>query len=277
MGRALMWGVMLSGAFAAQALAAPSVEIRDAAARVVIIPEARGDVAASLMKANPKLPIWIGRTGDKVVIHGDLGHRMAGCGSFLGRPGVWAWGKGRIAYADLPQIVIRTPVTVDVTASQAVFGAVQRAGAVDLANHGCGDWTLADASGPVRINLTGSGDTRAASAGSAEVNIAGSGDVHFQAIRGGLNAAITGSGDVTAASIGGPFNGRVAGSGDIRVAGGQTPTMNVAVAGSGDVRFGGVAGSLNASVAGSGDVSVARVTGPVAKQVRGSGDVIIGR
>ena len=61
---------------AGAAAAAPSAEIRDAAARVTVIPEARADVAVILVKANPKLPIWITKVGDKILIHGDVGHMV---------------------------------------------------------------------------------------------------------------------------------------------------------------------------------------------------------
>ncbi len=262
---------------AGAAAAAPSAEIREAAVRVTVIPEARSDVAVFLVKANPRLPIWITRVGDKVLVRGNIGHFGISCGGWGGRPSVGIWMRGRFAYDDLPQVVIRTPTDVHVTAGDAVFGTIGHARGVDFGNRGCGDWKIADVDGPMRIGLVGSGDVHAASAGSAEVNIAGSGDATAQALRGGLRASISGSGNLQAAAVNGPMTVHVAGSGDVKVAAGRVTTMNVSVAGSGDVRFGGVSGTLEANVAGSGDVSVAQVNGSVVKHVAGSGEVRVGR
>jgi hypothetical protein len=262
---------------AGAAAAAPSAEVREAAARVTVIPEARADVAVILVKANPRLPIWISKVGDKVVIRGNVGHMITRCGGgWGGKPSVGVFMRGRFAYADLPQVVIRTPLDVHVTSGDAVFGTIAHARSVEFASHGCGDWTVGDVDGPMRLDLVGSGDVHAGSAGTAAVDIAGSGDVSAQSVRNGLNANIAGSGDLTAVSVNGPMSVHVSGSGDVKVRSGQVTRMSVSVGGSGDVRFGGVAGALEANVAGSGDVSVAHVTGPVVKHVAGSGDVDVG-
>ena len=69
--------------------ASPSVQIRDAAARVTVIPEARADVSVVVIKTNPKLPIWISKVGEKVAIHGDVGHMVTSCNSgWTGKPSV---------------------------------------------------------------------------------------------------------------------------------------------------------------------------------------------
>jgi hypothetical protein len=253
------------------------VEIDHAVARVTVIPEARSDVAISVVRANSRFPLKVSRVGDVVHVDGGLGWRSIDCRSSFGRPHVKVWGLGDVAYADLPQVVIRTPRAARIGAGGAVFGAVGPGDSVDLANGGCGDWTVADQAGALRARLSGSGDIRAGAAGSADVQLSGSADVVMGAVRGGLSATIAGSGNVTAARVDGPLRGRIGGSGDLRVRDGRVTDMDVAVAGSGDVRFGGVARSLQVKIAGSGDVSVARVTGAVSKQVVGSGDVNIGR
>ncbi len=269
---AAMAGVALAG----QAAAAPSVDIRRAVARVTIIPENRPDVAITVVRANPRLPLRISRVGDQLVVEGDVGMRVGGCGSWLGRPRVKVWGVGDVGWGDMPQLVIRTPMEVRASASGAVFGVVGRAASVDLGNAGCGDWTVADVTGPLRVRISGSGDTRAGAAGSGDLRISGSGDISARRLANGLSTATSGSGDIQAGEVNGQVRVRVAGSGNVRARGGQVTDMDVSVAGSGDVSFGGVARSLSASVAGSGDVTVARVTGPVVKHVAGSGDVRVG-
>ena len=256
--------------------AAPGVEIANAVARVTVIPEARADVAVSVVKANPHLPLKISRQGDKVIVDGGLGWRSPNCHTLGGRPGAFVWGVGAVGFNDMPQVVVRVPRQATVAAGGAVFGTIGGADGVDLANSGCGDWTVADQAGPLRVRVSGSGDVYAGSAGSADVEVSGSGDVRVKVLRNGLTAGVVGSGNVEAASVNGPLRVRVAGSGDVEVHGGAVSDMDVSVSGSGDVRFGGVAGALEARVAGSGDISVARVTGPVSKHVAGSGDVSIG-
>jgi hypothetical protein len=262
---------------AGAASAAPGVEIEHAAARVTVIPEARSDISVTVVHANPRLPLKVTRVGDRVIIDGGLGWRSPNCHQLLGHPSVSIWLMGDFGWDSLPQVVIRTPRGVHVASGGAVFGVINAGDSIDLASSGCGDWSVADQSGPLRVHLSGSGDVHAGSAASADLALSGSSNFTMKSARGGLSAAISGSGDVTAASVNGPLRAQIAGSGDIAVHDGTVGDMDVAVSGSGNVHFGGVARSLEARVSGSGDVSVARVTGPVAKHVTGSGDISIGR
>jgi hypothetical protein len=266
----------VAAAGATGAMAAPNVEIRNAAARVTVIPEARNDIEISVYRTHPRLPLRVSRFGDTVRIEGNLGLRGANCRNLFGRKGVSVWGVGFTPFEALPQVMIRTPMGVKVKAGGAIYGSIGRSDSVELANAGCGDWTVANVSGPADVRLAGSGDVRAGSVGSADVRISGSSDINLSDVRNGLTSAISGSGDVHAGVVNGPLHVRVAGSGDVVAHSGQVTEMTVNVAGSGDVRFGGVAQSLQAAVAGSGDVNVGRVTGAVSKHVAGSGSVTIG-
>ena len=96
-------------------------------ARVTIIPEARGDIVVTVTKANSRLPLKITRIGD-------------------------------IKYDDLPQVVVHMPRNARVGAGGAVFGAIGPGDSVDLGNSGCGDWTVADQTGPLHVHVSGSGD-----------------------------------------------------------------------------------------------------------------------
>ena len=75
-------------ALAAGARAAPSLEIRGAAARVVVIPEARPDIAVSIIQANARLPLKVSRFGQTVYVDGDLGHGVKGCPMVAGKAAV---------------------------------------------------------------------------------------------------------------------------------------------------------------------------------------------
>ena len=264
-------------ALAGPGVAGPSLEIRGAAARVVVIPEARADIQVLLTKTSSKLPIRVRSFGQTTFVQGDIAHRAHGCHSLFGHRGVAVWGRGTIPYEDLPSLIVRTPMDVRITAGDAVFGEVGRSGELDLTNRGCGDWTFGNVLGRARVNQAGSGDSRGGGAGEADLSVAGSGDIAMQAVRGAVTAVSTGSGNISVASLAGPFTARIAGSGDVKVRAGVATRMNASIAGSGGVDFGGVAHQLKASIAGSGDVNVGRVDGPVSKRVFGSGEVTVGR
>lgn len=259
------------------AQAAPSVEIKDAVARVVVIPENRTDVKVEFLTTNPDLPITVETRGDRVVVDGGLRfNRIQGCRSHNGRVTVDVRDVGQVTWEKMPQIVVRTPMNVEVASGNAVFGSIGRSDSVELSNGGCGDWKIANTKGDLRVNIGGSGDTEAGSASSLRVNIGGSGDVRTAEIGGGVDIKIGGSGDVSVLSISGPLSSTIGGSGDVTVKGGQSPDVSITIGGSGDTTFEGTAGNVRATIAGSGDVRITRVTGEVHKAVVGSGDVIIG-
>ena len=272
----LILGVSSAVLAAEPAVAAPSVEIRGAAARVQVIPESRTDVQVTLVHADPRLPIRVRRLGDRLFVIGDVAHRIRGCVGPGGRPGVAVFGRGAIAYEQLPKIVIRTPPAVRLVAGEAVFGDIGRSASVDFTNEGCGDWTLADVAGRLRLNQAGAGAARAGSAGSSDLSVVGAGGISVGQVRAGLTAVSSGAGDIAAAGVYGRLDARVGGSGNIDLASGSVGDMTVSIAGSGAVRFRGTARTLRAAIAGTGDISVEKVTGRVAKQVFGAGRVRIG-
>jgi hypothetical protein len=278
--RALL--VLAAGAaalgFAGAAAAAPSVKIKDAVVRVVVIPEARSDIKVEFITTNKSLPLTLRQDGPETVIDGDLRmNKINGCNSQMGKTTIKVRGVGEVKWEDIPQIAIRTPMNVEVSGAGAVFGSVGRSDSLDLANAGCGDWTIANVKGKLEIAQAGSGDANVGSAGQAEISIAGSGSVRTNTVGGDFEVSIAGSGDASAASVGGKVEISIAGSGDVKIAGGRARSLEVAIMGSGDVTHDGEVGDVEVSVAGSGDVRVAKATGAVSKHVAGSGDVYIGR
>jgi len=258
------------------ASAAPSVEIKNAAAIVTIIPENRSDISVTMAQTNRRLPITVTRDGDGVRVDGNIQGWSVNCHRSFGVERVSVMGLGDFARADLPVIVVRTPMDARVGAHGAVFGSVSRSGSLTLSNSGCGDWLVGNVAGPLVISAFGSGDVGAGNAASADITVTGSADVKTNAVHGPLKVRVSGSGDVSVASMEGAIDAHITGSGDVIVHGGDVSAMTVGVAGSGDVRFDGVAQSLNASIAGSGDVTVRKVIGPVSRHVAGSGDIRIG-
>jgi len=255
---------------------AASVEVKDAVARVTVIPENRSDIKVEFLTSNPALPLEIRTFGGRTIVDGRLGRRIRDCHGSGENISVRVREVGEVAWKDMPQVVIRTPRDVDLDAGGAVWGTVGRSASLKLGNAGCGDWTLANVEGAMKISQAGSGDTRAGSSGEARVRVAGSGDTVVGDVKGGLFVDIAGSGDVGVNSISGPLDVRIAGSGDVKIAGGKATTMDVMVAGSGNVNFRGVAETLRARVAGSGDIRAKQVTGEIHKTIMGSGGVTIG-
>ena len=264
-------------AMAATTAHAASFEVRDAVARVVVIPEARTDIKVEMLKTSEPLPLTVRNEGDRVVIDGKLAHRITNCRGAGENVRVHILGIGDVAYADMPQVVIRTPKAVVGEAGGAVFGVVGKTDSLDLGNSGCGDWTLADVAGRARLREAGSGDTKMGASQELDVRIAGSGDLLAGPVAGPVTVSVSGSGDVKAASANGPVEIKIAGSGDVLIAGGHATDASISVAGSGDVNLDLVAESLRARVAGSGDVRIREVTGSVSKSTAGSGSITIGR
>lgn len=263
--------------FAAAPSHAASIEFRELVARVTVVPEDREDIQVEVLARNPRLPIKVKGEGDKLLVDGDLARRIRGCRGEAGHPVVEVAGVGDVEWAQMPQIIVRTPQAVKLSAGGAVFGSVGRSLSLDLSQAGCGDWTAANVDGPVKVSLAGSGDVRIGASRSARLRLAGSGDIHAGAVRGDLDAEVGGSGDISAGSVAGALKVEVAGSGDVHVGSGKASAMKVAIAGSGDVTFGGTTESLSARITGSGVIRVHRATGPVERRILGSGAVHIDR
>jgi hypothetical protein len=273
----LTTGAILAGALwsCAAAASAQTIELRDAVARVTVIPEARSDIKVEVLAANPQTPLRVRQSRDRTIIFGDLGHRIRGCDGDGVQSSVRVAGIGSVPWGRMAQVVVRTPREVKVAAGGAVFGIIGRAASIELGNAGCGDWVIGNTAGMLEVSEAGSGDLRAGTAGQARLRIAGSGDMDVAAVGGGLEVDVGGSGDVRVASVAGPFGARVAGSGDVTVRGGRASPMTVSIAGSGSVNFTGVADALKARVTGSGDINVRQVTGVVSSAVLGSGKVTV--
>ncbi|MBU1378122.1 MAG: DUF2807 domain-containing protein [Alphaproteobacteria bacterium] len=263
-------------ALSAGAAQAATIEIKDAVARVTVVPENRSNVSIEVVTPNAKLPLGIRVQGDRTIVDGGLNRKIRNCRGSGDRASVDVRDVGNVAFADMPQVVIHTPRDVRLETGGAVFGSVGRSASLELGNSGCGDWTVANVEGDAKISQAGSGDTRMGSSGALKVRVAGSGDVAAADVKGGLDVSIAGSGSANVKSISGPLEVSVAGSGDVDVGAGRATTMKVSIAGSGDVDFAGAADSLKARIAGSGDIRVGEVRGEVSKTIMGSGSVRIG-
>lgn len=267
-----------AAALAAGGAQAATVEVRDAVARVTVIPSDRSDVKVEILKTNSRTPLTV-RTlpGGRTIVDGDLDRKIRNCRGSVGKAVVTVRDIGDVSWDEMPRVVIHTPRDVDVEAGGAVFGSVGRSASLKLDNAGCGDWTIANVEGSAKVNVAGSGDARMGSAGGLKVRVAGSGDMAIGEVRNGLDISIAGSGSAAVRSASGPLDVSIAGSGDVEIGGGRATAMKVSIAGSGDVDFRGTADSLSARIAGSGDIHADEVRGEVSKTIMGSGSVQVGK
>lgn len=268
--------VAVAAVATAGAASAAGVELRDAVARVTIVPEDRADVKVEIVKAHPKLPFEIRTIGGTTVIDGGLDHRIRDCRHRASHPSVYVRGVGDVDENEMPQIVIRTPKAVAVTSNGAVFGSVGRSGSLELSDSGCSAWTVADVAGEARVHESGAGAIQMGAADHLMVQLSGAANIHAVRLRQGLEAHLSGAGNVRVEDVGGQVDARVSGFGGVHMGGGHVSQFRASVSGMGGVDFGGVADSLDAGISGVGSVHVKQVNGPVSKHVSGLGHVTVG-
>lgn len=262
-------------AAAGTAAAAPSVEIRDAVARVTVIPEDRADIKVEMVTINRDLPLDVRVSGDRTVISGGLWHRIHSCHASGDHPVASVGGVGRVDFKDMPQVVIRTPKDVNVDAGGQVIGVVGRSGSLMLSNSGCSAWTIADVSGAAHLHNSGVGMVRMGSASQLDAHVSGTGEVHVNRV-GGLDISISGAGGMTINELAGPMHAQVSGAGKVKVLEGNAGAIHATISGAGGIDFGGKAESLDAQISGIGNIRVKEVTGQVTKSVSGIGRVTVG-
>lgn len=255
---------------------AASVEIRDAVARVTVIPEDRADVKVEFLTANADLPLSVHMTGGDTIIDGGLDRRISGCHQRHESSVAHVRGVGQVRYENVPQVVVRTPKAVIVRANGVVFGTIGRSASLDMNNSGCSSWIVADVAGAVVIEDSGAGSVKMGTSGRLDVRLSGASEIHATQIRQGLEASLSGVGSVSVDDLAGPVGARVSGVGKIRVADGHAGAVRASVSGLGSIELGGVAQSLDASISGLGNIRVRQVTGSVSKSVTGGGQVTIG-
>jgi len=236
----------LAPCLALAAAPAPSVRIVGAAARVMVIPEARADVAVQIAPGRAKLPpLKLRRQGGGQVVEGGVSYTGGGFRMF-GGDGCDA-DKGQIRYkgqtipvADLPVVTVRMPAQADVAAEGMIFGQAGPSQRLTLASKGCGTWRVGPSAGDLTIDNGGAADVQAAG------------------VKGALTIKIDGPGDVAVASgWAAVLTVRSKGPGDISYRG-ETGRADIQLDGKGDVILGKVFGYLNARVPGSGNFKYAR-------------------
>lgn len=263
--------------FCAGTVQAATVELKDAVLRVTVVPEDRPDIKVEIVRSNAELPLTVTTVGDRTVIDGDLRHRVMNCNGMGEKSRVRVRGVGSVVWDEIPQVVIRTPRAVSVSASGAVSGVIGRSGSLDLHNSGCSNWTIADVADGAVLHESGAGSVRMGASERLDVHLSGASHIHATRVRKRMDIQLSGAGGVNVDEVNGAMDARVSGVGHVKVAEGRATYMRASVSGLGGVEFGGVVETLDASISGLGGVRVNEVSGRVTKTVTGGGSVRIGK
>lgn len=151
---------------------------------------------------------------------------------------------------------------------------IGRVGPADVSVAGSGRLEIAQVSGPLHLEVGGSGKVKVGSTQSVHADIGGAGTVDLGAIAGGLSLDIAGSGDVTAARVNGPTHVDIAGSGSVKIADGTADPLHLDVFGAGSFAFGGVAVDPHIDAVGAASVKLKSYRGHLDNE--GMADVKIG-
>jgi len=262
-----------SAALCAGAAQAATVEIRDAAARVTVVPQDRPDIKVEIVRANADLPLTVKTSEGRTVIDGGLSRGIQSCNGLGERARLRIRGLGGVGYDDLPQVVIYTPRTVDLDANGAVVGTIGRSASLTLENSGCANWTIADVAGEAQLRQSGAGNVKMGTAGRLKVQLSGAANIQAVGVREGLDARLSGAGGVKVETLSGPMDAHVSGVGQVRIADGRASTVRASVSGIGQVDFGGSADDLDASISGLGQIRVREVRGRVSRSISGGGQI----
>ena len=185
----------LAAVSAAPAPAGPSeLRIEHAAARVVVIPEARADVAVTVRAGKSGPAPTMRRDGKFLVVDGGV----AGAG----QGGLFDFSDGsrcKTAPADLPLITVRAPLNARITASGAIQGQVGPSRSLVLNTTGCSHWTAAAVNGLLAVSVKGPGAvTVAGNANRAELSVDGPGSINHTGEIGELDATTIHNGKIRA-------------------------------------------------------------------------------
>lgn len=257
---------------------ANSVQLRDIAGFVRVIPENRTDVAIGIVSQGP-LPAPEYRVSRRrLVVDGKLRRQIRSCRA-SGADGfeVQTARQGRLSAAQLPVYELHVPQNAVISASGAVRLNVGPAQTATIGVDGCGDADIQRVEDDVTIAVSGTQGVRLYEAGEATISLAGAGEITVGHIRDGLTLSVAGAGDFEGAHVDGPTSIAIQGAGDVNIRDGRATSLSVVIAGGGDVTHNGSAQSLDAVILGGGDVHVRRVDGEVNRRVLGGGEVTVGR
>jgi hypothetical protein len=268
-----------------------AVKLDDIVGSVTVNVRDGGPISVDVAGAKPRVDgVMITEDDDRVVIDGKNADENGS---------VWNWrnwfnfSSDYEARRDNLIIKVTVPrgasVDVDDLVGDAVIGDTQgklhfeaaatkarigRVGPADISLGGAGRLDIAQVSGPLHLEVGGSGKIAVGPTQSVNADIAGSGSATFGPIAGGLSLDIAGAGDVTAARVNGPTHVDIAGSGSVKIADGTANPLHIDIMGAGSFTFGGVAVDPHIDAIGAGSVKLKSYRGHLDNE--GMADVKVG-
>src|SRR5690349_19084325 len=91
---------VVAAPLAAGSAQAASVEVKDAVARVTVIPENRADIKVEFVSPNPRLPLEVRSLGGRTIVDGRLGHRVRDCRGRGDGVSVYVRGVGEVGFKE---------------------------------------------------------------------------------------------------------------------------------------------------------------------------------
>ena len=149
---------------------------------------------------------------------------------------------------------------------------------IDLRETGSSDYRIGAVGGPLKLDLSGSGDIEVAQASDLNLRISGSSDVKIGRLDGTGSVYVAGSGDVAIDHAAMPSLAvELRGSGDVSIDDARIDALTASTAGSGDISVDGTVKDATLSATGSGDIKLEKATGQVQQHTAGSAEIHIGR
>lgn len=267
---------ILAAPAAAETFNAHSIDIVHAAANVTVIPEDRANIDVAITAGGRLAAPQARMTGEGLVIDGGLGNRFQGCRTNMsGQTTVRIRGVGNVSRSELPQITLRVPRALDLTAAGAVYTEIGASSGGSVNVSGCGDTNIAATAGALAVTLNGSGDVDVeAVSGALTAVLNGSGSLEVESTRGEARLRLNGSGDLRVGDVDGALDAVLAGSGSLRAR--DARGARLALNGSGSINAGAIHGALDADLTGSGSLRVAFVEGESADlNLTSSGSLVV--
>ncbi len=244
--------------------------LRHVAARVTITPEDRADFSVEIDNPGRAPMPLVGVERGSVRINGQLRGRISECRD---GGGVKLEGYGELVTADLPQINIRAPRTLEVRVNGAGATQIGPSEALVLEASGCTSISAGDVTGALEVEISGAGAVTAGNSRSLRLEATGAGDFSAGAIADGAAIEITGAGKANLASVIGALDIDSTGAGGVVVNGGAVSEANIELSGANNVEIGAPIQHLIADIVGPGAIRVTATVGDVEAEIKGPGSV----
>lgn len=259
---------------------AQRLELKNLAATVIVVPEARDTIDIKVRYGRAKIPtLMVSKHGETTVLNGQIALPTSGHGfnmtiSIVDDNGATSGrvtipGAGMVNIKDLPVVYVRVPNDVHIQDNALIFGQIGPSQSVELTSCGKGNWTIANVTGNLNIIGCGPADITANAANNGIITSTSSGTIAVKTLN-YLKANLTGSGSLNITNVTN-LDLQNQGSGDVEL--GKVGRATLKLGGSGDLAIKSIDNGFSLTNYGSSDVDITSINGAVTIDMSGSGDV----